>query len=231
MYRIYTAAVAILLAGSVQAQEDVKYSGAMSNVMKKGNLHATISIDSISGRLHLYGIGPVEYLKGELIIVDGHAYKATVRPNKLMEVTETYMAKAPFFVYTHVAEWKEYTLPETVTDIAKLEAHLNAITKDAKRPFAFRLVGTIPAATIHVTNLPGGTVVKKPADTQKGKTYYQLKDTDAEIVGFFSTKHQSIFTHHNSYTHMHLITADKTKMGHLDKLTIKPGSIKLYLPF
>jgi acetolactate decarboxylase len=49
-----------------------------------------------------------------------------------------------------------------------------------------------------------------------------------EVVGFFSTEHKGIFTHHDSFLHMHLISSDEKEMGHLDELEIE--SMKLYLP-
>ncbi|MBT3819061.1 MAG: alpha-acetolactate decarboxylase, partial [Lentimicrobiaceae bacterium] len=39
-----------------------------------------------------------------------------------------------------------------------------------------------------------------------------------------------VFTHHDSNVHMHLITTDRRKMGHLDKVLFGSGDIKLYLP-
>jgi acetolactate decarboxylase len=55
-------------------------------------------------------------------------------------------------------------------------------------------------------------------------------DKPAEVLGFFSTRHQTIFTHHDSFLHMHLITTDKKWMGHLDELTINPQKISLLIP-
>jgi hypothetical protein len=58
--------------------------------------------------------------------------------------------------------------------------------------------------------------------------HYNYQNEDAEIIGFFSTEHKGVFTHHDSFLHMHLITKDESKMGHLDELKI--GKMKLYLP-
>jgi acetolactate decarboxylase len=49
-----------------------------------------------------------------------------------------------------------------------------------------------------------------------------------EIIGFFSTEHKGVFTHHDSFLHMHLITKDKEKMGHLDAATF--DRINVHLP-
>ncbi len=88
--------------------------------------------------------------------------------------------------------------------------------------------GTISNALIHIQNLPKGAKVSSPEEAHQGQVNYELKDEEVEIIGFFSTKHQGIFTHHDSFLHMHLITKDKSKMGHLDELEI--SEMTLYLP-
>ena len=94
----------------------------------------------------------------------------------------------------------------------------------------FRLTGTVETAKIHIVNLPKGSKVSSPDEAHKGQTDFPLTDEQAEIVGFFSTEHKAIFTHHDTYLHMHLITTDRQKMGHLDELLLKKGTVKLYLP-
>jgi len=231
MNKLTFTGIMILLGGSIHAtaQNEVYVSGAMMNVMQKGQLQGTVSLDTIQ-QSHLYGIGPVEYLTGEITIADGRAYTSTVLSPTAMQVKETYDLKAPFFVYSRVDEWKEHNLPDSVTDIETLERHLYNVSRNANRPFAFKLSGVVPYAKIHIMNLPPGTKVNKPADTQKGKTYYTVQNMDAEIIGFFSTKHQRIFTHHDRYIHMHLLSKDHKTMGHIDELLLNKG-LKLYLPF
>jgi acetolactate decarboxylase len=41
---------------------------------------------------------------------------------------------------------------------------------------------------------------------------------------------RTIFTHHDTFLHMHLITTDKSRMGHCDEMKFDPKKIKLYLP-
>lgn len=227
--RLIQVVVLLCLPFIAVAQHPVYVSGAMSNVMQKGQLYGTISLDTIQ-QPNLYGLGPVEYLAGEITIADGKAYTSRVVSSTAMEVEETYNLKAPFFVYSRVDDWKEYTLPDSVTDIETLERHLDNICRNAKRPFAFKLEGVVPSAKIHIVNLPPGTKVNKPADAQKGKTYYPVKNMHADIIGFFSTKHQTVFTHHDRYIHMHLLSKDRKTMGHIDELLLNNG-LKLYLPF
>lgn len=95
--------------------------GAMHNVMWKGQLQGTIDLDTISNRENLYGLGPVEYLSGEILIDDGVAYRATVLTDSIMKVEKTFALKAPFFVYTQVKGWQEHPLPDSIKSIPHLK--------------------------------------------------------------------------------------------------------------
>ena len=204
--------------------------GAMKNVMHKGELFATINLDTIRNKQHLYGIGPVEYLTGEILILDGKAYKAEAATDTSVKMTETFNLKAPFFGYANIESWNEKTIPDSVSTIKQLEDYLDKATKDYPRPYFFKLDATVDNATVHIVNLPAGTKVSSPEDARQGSRKYTVANKKVEMLGFFSTEHKSIFTHHDTFVHIHLITDDKTKMGHLDELKITKGTAKLYLP-
>lgn len=147
-----------------------------------------------------------------------------------MKVEETWQIKAPFFGYANIDQWNEQVLPDTVQTIRQLEQYLDHVTKRSPRPFLFKLTGIAAQATIHIMNLPKGSTVSSPAEAQRGQKKYEFDNVQCEIIGFFSTQHQTIFTHHDTYLHMHLVNSDRQKMGHLDKVIFKKGAIKLYLP-
>jgi acetolactate decarboxylase len=145
-----------------------------------------------------------------------------------MSTEKTFNASAPFFVYANVNEWNEITLPEDIKSIKDIESYIDEKTKNQKRPFVFKLAGQVESAIIHIQNLPKGAKVSSPDEAHQGQTNFRIEDEGAEIVGFFSTQHQGVFTHHDSFLHMHLITLDELKMGHLDEIEL--GKMKLYLP-
>src|SRR5690554_7935658 len=68
--------------------DSVKVSGAMSNVMKKGQLQGTILLDTIQNKKNLYGLGPKEYLKGELLVIDGKSYVSSVKNDGSIGIEE-----------------------------------------------------------------------------------------------------------------------------------------------
>lgn len=214
---------------AAEHSDKVKIAGAMLNVMHLGLLYGVIDLDTIATKKHLYGLGPIEYLKGEILIADGHSYVSKVADDGSIAVEETYEVKAPFFVYENVHNWEEVSLPDYIKTLPQLETFLDVTTKKHSRPFAFRLTATIEHGTIHIVNLPDGIAVSSPEDAHQHQQNYALKNEEVELIGFFSTAHQGIFTHHDTYMHIHLITADKSKMGHLESVIMNNGA-KLFLP-
>jgi acetolactate decarboxylase len=198
---------------------DIQVVGAMRNVMWKGELGASINLDTISDKKGLYGLGPVSYLTGELLVNNGQGYVSKVTSDSTMNVEKTFKTSAPFFVYGNVTEWDEIDIPSNIKTIQDLEGFIDDKTTEFKRPFAFKLIGQISRAIIHVQNLPEGTKVSSPDEAHQGQVNFNIANEDVEIIGFFSTDHKGVFTHHDSYLHMHLITKDESKMGHLDDLS------------
>lgn len=213
-----------------QSTNEVKIVGQMKNVMWKGQLYGTIHLDTISNKKNLYGLGPVEYLAGEIMIFDGQSYQSTVISDSTMKIEETFDIKAPFFAYANISQWTEHTLPDSIQTIPQLETYLDQLTKNSPRPFMFKLSGEVAHAAIHVVNLPKGAKVSSPEEAHRGQKNYVIQNEEVDIVGFFSTEHKAIFTHHDTFLHMHLMTKDKQKMGHLDDVLLKANTIKIYLP-
>jgi len=91
--RTLWASVLFFFWSNASAQEVVNYVkvvGAMKEVMWKGKLSGTIDLDTLSNKQHLFGLGPVEYLAGEILIIDGKAYRSTVLTDSTMKVEETF---------------------------------------------------------------------------------------------------------------------------------------------
>ena len=205
-------------------------AGEMRRVMREGHLAGVLDLRTIRSHVGLYGVGPVEYLKGELTIFDGVSYKSTVTADRRIHVEKTFEAKAPFFVYANVTNWVEAPLPETVLSLKDLETFLDRATTNHSRPFAFKVKADIASAEIHVLNLPEGGSVHSHEEGHRGQLLSAIEPGAVDLVGFFSTEHQGIFTHHDSYIHVHLLTEDRAQIGHLNSVTFKPGSARLFLP-
>ena len=71
----------------------------MRDVMWKGDLTGKISTDSLN-HPNAFGLGPIEYLKGEVLLIEGQTFISKVIDSIAHQVTQVNSIKAPFFVYS-----------------------------------------------------------------------------------------------------------------------------------
>jgi acetolactate decarboxylase len=211
---------------SASAQQQPIVVGAMKNVMWKGELTGLIQMDSLSKK-GFYGMGPVDYLKGELMIWDGDVYQSSVVNANDMNVKKTSTARAPFFAYEFINEWEEIEIPEGIKSLKELELFLDKRFNQINIPFFFKLEGFVDSANIHIVNLPEGKVVRSPDDAHQGQINYPITKRNVSVLGFFSRNHKAIFTHHDTFIHTHLITQEKDMMGHLEDVSFSSKRVKL----
>lgn len=174
----------------------------------------------------MYGLGPLEYLRGEITLLDGRPIVSLMADDTTVIVEQRPDAKAPFFVRQQVKGWVPMDLIAEVVDLPSLDAFLLKHQAHREEPFFFRLHGTVREAEAHVMDLPPGTVLEGPAVAHATQKTFTVRDAEVELVGVFSTKHQAVFTHHDSNIHVHIITADGALMGHLDRLRMDPVRVR-----
>jgi acetolactate decarboxylase len=206
----------------------VQVVGAMRDAMWKGEIFSKIDLDTISNKDNLYALGPVEQMTGEILVYDGKSYVSKVITDSTMQVTETYEAGAPFLVYSNVSDWKRVEVPENVSSLKDFETFITVQAQALDAPFTFKLQGSVKSALIHVQNLPPGTKVSSPQEAHVGQKKYSLDNREVDLLGFYSTNHKGIFTHHDTNMHIHLITKDLKMMGHLDEVEF--DKVTLFLP-
>ncbi|WP_431160374.1 acetolactate decarboxylase [Flagellimonas beolgyonensis] len=208
----------------------VRYTGAM-NAM--GNIYEfNIWLDSIPNKSHLFGMGPYDKMKGEITVVDGTPYFATAFVEGIYEVGESWDIRAPFFVYAHVDQWKSFKLKgnfKTVNDIQDAVSKIaRANGYDTSQPFPFKIKGTFDVLTAHIVT-PRNPEVEGFREGVKSQKF-SFERSKGEMIGFYSEHHQGIYTHHDSFVHVHFLTKDKSFMGHLDDIDTYNGTFKLFLP-
>ncbi len=210
--------------------ESVKVIGAMRDVMWKGELGSKIKIDTIQPHKGLYGIGPLAFLKGEILILNGNSYVSRITDDGEPIVAIEKDVTAPFFVYGNQNKWKETDLPDDVNDLDSLEEFIDKEMTVTNFPFIFKLSGNINHGSYHIQNLADNSMVSNPTEAHAGQRSFIIKNQEVTIVGFYSRNHKGIFTHHDTHMHLHMITADKSQMGHLDEVDFHAKRMQLYLP-
>ncbi len=221
--------LAVLSMSVAHAQNGpVVASGTMRATMTQGQLAGLIQLDSIA-LTGYYGLGPLEYLHGELLLLDGKAYCARAITDSTMVVSVKPAVGAPFFVHQRVERWEPLQLPDSVKDLRTLDAFLSVQFGEASPPFAFRLSGQFIAVDVHVLDVPPGTEVRQRSDVTPHNKHYHLRDAEADALGFFSTRHKTVFTHHDAHIHVHAITPARDWMGHVEDLRFAASAMKLLI--
>lgn len=209
---------------------EVKVAGALSNIMMDGNLSAHINLDTLN-RMHLYGLGPVAGLKGELIIIDGTVYSTYKEGNDLVN-QQNKISLAAMLVYSKVEKWKEISLQTVVTSYAELEDLVKQTAQkngyDIEKPFSFKIKSSPLKTFYHVIDWKSGK--EHTMDNHKQFAYSgTLANETVMLLGFYSALHKGIFTHHTTNMHVHILNEKSGTAGHLDDIQID-GSIIIYLP-
>jgi alpha-acetolactate decarboxylase len=208
---------------------EVNNSGALRTIMS-GDITSAISLDSLQSKEHLFALGAVENLKGEIQIFDGNPSNSSVI-NDSIRITDTYNLNASLLVYSQVKEWNTFKVDDDKTKL-QLETKIFELAKangvDTEAPFPFLIEGTVASLDWHVINWKDGDMVHNHKKHKESGLNGTLNNLEVVIIGFYSTKHKAVFTHHTTNMHMHFKTVDNTLAGHVDDVIV--NSIKIKLP-
>jgi len=237
MKHIYQYSIILLLLSACQGTNEegaglVQHYGVLREIMMELKLEANVDLADLSTNKNLYALGALEGLSGELMILDGKAYKTSI-DEQGEKVTEHNLAGgASLLVAAQVAEWQEVPIGKAIENLGELEAEIKALAKqkglDVNRPFPFMLTGMVTYLKSHVINAPGASERSHEAFKQSG-VISEVREEESTILGFYSEQHRAVFTHHNSFMHAHVLTGAQPNVGHVDELKIEPGII-LKLP-
>jgi acetolactate decarboxylase len=202
---------------------DLRYIGAQRETVMNGKLAAALDLRTLAKTPYLYGIGPIEDLRGEVTIADGRPSLARVGPDGAVQVAESFEAGVPFFVWAEIPVWQTVSIPAELRTFAELEAFVpraaTSVGLDPQRPLPFLIRGRQDLIEFHVLNrigdAPHGMEMHR-----KIQVVFELAQTETIMVGFHSPTHRGIFTPMDSTIHIHFQTADNSKSGHVQKLEL-----------
>ncbi len=221
---------------TVRASTDtywVSYRGALRTVMHQGDLTPHVHLDTLAHLSGLYAVGPLEGMVGEVTIYDGEPSIATVQ-NGEPRVSTSFDARALFLVYGAAEGWTSLRIDEHLEDLASLEQFISEAAEEVglstDAPFPFRLEGTAASLTYHILDHAEGEPIDH-ARHQDAKIIFEVSDRASRMVGFWGPEEaQGIYVHRDEHIHIHAMLPDDDASGHVDALTIEPGTITLYLP-
>ena len=206
---------------------DLWFIGAQRETIMNGKLAAALDLTTLASRPHLYGLGPIEELRGEVTIADSRPALARVAPDGTVNVTRSFDAGVPFFVWAEVPRWTLRPIPPEVRSFDDLERFVPIAARgagfDIEKPLPFLVTGREELIEFHILNRIGDP----PHNMEQHKKIqikFELAKVEATIVGFHSTKHRGIFTPGDSNIHIHFQTPDNSSSGHIQRLEIGDGA-------
>jgi acetolactate decarboxylase len=202
----------------------VRWAGAQRDVLA-GDLRGHVSLETLSRVPHLYGLGPLEGVRGEVSIFDGVPSIARIDRHTVVTAA-SWNVRACFLVWAQVPAWSERDAEHgNLAGLDGLEREVVVLAREAgldpDRPFPFRVRATAVEATLHVLDKRDG-LAHTPERHEQSKVRHTLEDTGVELIGFHSQRHRGIFTPGEANIHVHLQTEDGRISGHLEAIRLAP---------
>lgn len=235
MSKIFVAATVILLFSCTEKPAahdyEVQYYGALKTLMMEGDLTGTTTLVEYEYIENLYALGASENLKGEIQVFNSKVHN-TFNNNDTLQFDNTYTGKAALLVFAQVPNWKSINIPDSIKSPASLEGFIAQAAEkneqNIEKPFPFLLEGEVSSLKWHVIDWKEGDSIHSPQKHKEAGLQGILKNEKVEILGFYSTSHHRIFTHHSSNVHMHFKDDRDSLAGHVDELI--PRKMVLRLP-
>jgi acetolactate decarboxylase len=202
----------------------MEWAGAQRRVLA-GDLTPQADLRHLVPDADLYALGPLADLRGEVTVIGGIPYIATVS-GETVRVERSFAHQACFLVQARVPRWSWVRIPERLPawpDLAPvLRDAVSVAGIDADAPVPFGITGRAVTGTLHVLDKRDGQP-HTPARHEQAKIRFPLADEPVDIVGFSSARHQGIFVPMDSTLHAHVVARDGRMAGHLDALHLAPG--------
>ena len=212
-----------LSAFAQESDDTVHVHGRLMDIMHQGKIDTVVSLDSYADTKHLYGLGAVSKLDGEILVLDSKVYVSRERDGQTVVTVEPEV-DATLFVASEVKKWRKVKIPSTVQSSEELDTFIQAQVKKynlpADGPLPFQITGTFDTLGWHVIHWPIGDTEHTHEKHVTSGAHGTKNGVDGTIVGFYSTKHTGVFTHHTTNLHMHFLQSDKQLMGHVDAVKL-----------
>jgi acetolactate decarboxylase len=224
--------VPFLVSCTNKIQNEIKVYGALSKIMHEGARDGVVALSDVITEDHVYGLGAMENLDGEILIMDSNLLinRAKVGEKPTHQTEATFETKALLLVTTQIKSWKNVTMKSnasynSIDAEIKREAGIAGINID--KPFPFIIEGNFNKLAWHIIS---------PQDKDGSHDDHLAKswkrddsNISGKVMGFYSENHQAIFTHHTRFTHLHIWFESEGISGHVDDLVItEPWTI--YFP-
>ena len=187
--------------------EDVLFQISTLSALLEGDYDGHDTFDSVLDHGD-FGLGTFDALDGELIILDGDAYRvpASGVPAEVEDSVTT-----PFAVVT---PWEPDTMVafEAPLSCADLQASIDAELDSVEAPYAIKVAGDYRSMTTRSVERQQAPYAKL-ADVLEGQIVFELQDVSATMVGFRLPEYMA--GSNAAGYHFHALTDDLAAGGHV----------------
>ena len=243
MLRSTVLAFALAVPTATLAQ-DLRVHGNFRHMMHTGETGGTIALDPLATP-SAWGVGATAGLRGEVVIRDGAVLvsrgddaQARVTPPQPGE-------QAVILAYGTVTDWKSVPLPhdmapDRLTHFVEMQAR--SFGRDSEGGFPIRIEGSFPQLVWHVVTgeAPAHGAQSSHdagqgaghggghANSRSGMNLYDEAGASGEIIGVYTgAALEGIASHPGERLHLHFVSADGTRSGHVDEVVFPAGSTLL----
>ena len=227
--RILLSSLLVFSALSAGANSDVHLLGEMRRMFTARDIGPNVDLAQVNRNPHLYALGPLAGLRGEVTVSDGQVFVSKSNGQKPI-VTIDSNVRSVFLVYASEPAWRSVDIPDSVLTEKDLAAFVESqLPKDTRS--AFRVEGNALSARYHIQNYKGSARDLTHEAHDAAKVFLDLTNAPVDLVGFFTNRDGDggSFVHMGQTTHVHIISKDRKHMGHLESIKLGPGA-RLLLP-
>ena len=187
--------------------KDVLYQISTLSALLEGNYDGLVTFDTVLEQGD-FGLGTFDALDGELIVLDGEAYRVPAGgvPTEVDDSVTT-----PFAVVT---PWEPDTVIafEAPLSCAELQASIDAELDSVEAPYAIKVAGdyrTMKTRSVERQDAPYAKLV----DALEDQIIFELQDVTATMVGFRLPEYMA--GSNAAGYHFHALTDDLAAGGHV----------------
>lgn len=205
--------------------------GNFSQMMKVGQAPGRVLLQPMAAQKHLYGLGALQSLQGEITIIDSKILVSHGNADDGHTAEVTAKDSATLLAIATVNNWVPLSIPHAMSS-TEFEQFLIQSAKQSgvslQHAFPFMVKGEIKNLHWHVVS-----GLQPPANGTKAhaeKHMFTAANVDGTLLGFYTGKQLAgIISHEGELFHIHFIDKDATHAGHVDSYAIGAHAI-LFLP-
>jgi Spy/CpxP family protein refolding chaperone/alpha-acetolactate decarboxylase len=235
------AAIVVFLSSPVAAlAQGLIAHGSFRHMMHSGDASGAVALDSFDTPF-AWGVGATAGMRGEVVIMEGRVRISRGDDPEARLTPPVPGEQAAILVYGAVEAWREVALPHEMTpeQLTKFLEHRGPdLGLDLAAGFPLRVHGVFPTLQWHVVT--GGHAVPRAghggahggghANTRAGMRVFDEPGAAGELVGVYTgAALVGVASHPGERLHLHVVTADGARSGHVDSVVV-PAGATLLLP-